>query len=192
MPQLGQSAQTPGNPAGKGFDMSESDSSLNQCLGVDRKKHMTFVRVLLRVRLFVVKGCLFDGLPHPVEALGGGAQAELSPGVEAVGAGTQSGLQLLESDVSGVAADGGETPDSAGEVGVSFPTGYTGGEEQAAPLLGPDTVGVWSRGEPPLLVAAATTVSVVKEGSVPRVCVTPLLAKAGVDSKEAEGRAGCV
>ncbi len=127
-----------------------------------------------------------------MEALGGGAQAELSPGVEAVGASTQSGLHLLESDVSGVAADGGETPDSAGEVGVSFPTGYIGGEEQAGPLLGPDTVGVWSRGEPPLLVAAATAVSVVKEGSVPRVCVTPLLAKAGVDSKEAEGRPGCV
>ncbi len=34
---------------------------------------------------------LFGGLPHPAEPLGGGAHVELSPGMEVVGAGTQSG-----------------------------------------------------------------------------------------------------
>ncbi len=87
--------------------------------------------------------------------------------------------------VSGVTAEGGETPDSAGKAEVSSFTGCTGGGEQAAPLPRPDTVGFCSRGEPPVLAAAATAVNVVKKGSVPRVCVSPLLAKAGVDGKEA-------
>ncbi len=40
-----------------------------------------------------------------------------------------------------------------------------------------------------MLAAASTVVSVSKEGSTSRVCATPLLAKAGVDGKESEGRA---
>ncbi len=51
-------------------------------------------------------GCIFDDLPHPVDPLGGGTQAKLSPGVETMGAGTQSGPQLVVSGVSGIAAEG--------------------------------------------------------------------------------------
>ncbi len=93
------------------------------------------------------------------------------------------------SGLSGVAAEGGETPDFAGEAGVSFPAGWcTGGGEQVAPLPGPDTLVVSSRGEPPVLAAVFTTVSVIKLASVPHLCVSPLLVKAGVDGKEVEGR----
>ncbi len=116
---------------------------------------------------------MFDGLPHPVEPLKGGTQAELSPGVEAVGDSTQSGPQLVVSGVSGVAAEGGETPDSAEEVGVSSPVGCTGGREEVGPLPGLDMEGVCLRGEPPVFAAAATTVTVVREGAVPYVCVAP-------------------
>ncbi len=38
-----------------------------------------------------------------------------------------------------------------------------------------------------MLAAAATVVSVSKEGSVPHVCVAPLLVKAGVDDEEVMG-----
>ncbi len=64
-------------------------------------------------------GCMFDDFPHPVEPLRGGTQVELSPGVEAVGVSTQSAPQLCL--MYQVAAEGGETLDSAGEVGVSSP-----------------------------------------------------------------------
>ncbi len=51
------------------------------------------VDFLLRVREF---GCsLLDGLPYPTEPLGRDPQAELSLGVVAVGAGTQSSWLCL-------------------------------------------------------------------------------------------------
>ncbi len=81
----------------------------------------------------------------------------------------QSGSQLDVSGMLGVIAEGGETPDSAGDVLVSSTAECTGGGEQAAPLSGLDT---------------AAAVSIPKEGSVPRVCVGPLFAKkTGVDGK---------
>ncbi len=43
-----------------------------------------------------------------------------------------------------------------------------------------------------MLAAAATVVNIVKGGFAPRVCAAPLLAKAGVGGKEAEGRRACV
>ncbi len=129
-------------------------------------------------------GCLFDGLSHPAEARGGETQAGLSPGVEAVGTDTQSAPQSVVSGMLGVTAEG--TPDSAGEVEVSSSVECNGGREQAASLLGPDTVDVCSRSESPVLTAAASSVCVPKKGSVPSVCAAPLLAKVGVDGEEAE------
>ncbi len=102
--------------------------------------------------------------------------------------GIQSGPQLVVSGVSEVAAEGEEASDFAWEAGVSSSAVCTGGGKQAAPLQGPDTVAVSLHDEPPMLTAAATAVSVVREGSVPHVCVASLTAKAGVDGKEAEDR----
>ncbi len=63
-------------------------------------------------------GCLLDGLPYPAEPLGGGAEAELLPGVEAVGSFAQSAPQPVVSGVLWVTVKDGETPNSVGEVGV--------------------------------------------------------------------------
>ncbi len=82
-------------------------------------------------------GRLFDGLPYTEELLGGGTQAELSLGGEAVGTGTHP----VVSDMSRVAAEDREAPGFTGEAGVSSPVGCTRGGEQATLLLGPDTVG---------------------------------------------------
>ncbi len=95
------------------------------------------------------------------------------------------------SGVLGIASEGGEARDFARDVGVSSPTECTGGGEQAAPLPGPDTVGVCSGTKSSVLTATATAISVPKEGSVPQDRVAPLLAKAGEDGEEAESGGDC-
>ncbi len=50
---------------------------------------------------------LFTGLPQPAEHPGGGAQAKSSPGLEALGTGTQSEQQLGVSGMLGVNTEGG-------------------------------------------------------------------------------------
>ncbi len=69
-----------------------------------------------------------------------------------MGAGTQSGPRSGVSDMLGVIAEGGETPDSAAEVGVFSIAEYTGGREQVIPLLGQDTMAVYTHSEPPMLL----------------------------------------
>ncbi len=97
--------------ADKGFDESELGSSLSQCARADCKsaeppqEAPDFVESVAKGETRVMSlDCVFGGLPHPVETLGGGTYAELSTSVEAVGAGTQSGPQLVVSSVSGIAA----------------------------------------------------------------------------------------
>ncbi len=85
-------------------------------------------------------GRLFDGLPYTEELLGGGTQAELPLGGEAVGTGTPFGPHPVVTDMSRVAAEDREAPGFTGEAGVSSPVGCTRGGEQATLLLGPDTV----------------------------------------------------
>ncbi len=70
-------------------------------------------------------GSLFIGLLYPAEHPGSGVQAESSPGLEAMGAGTQSESQSVVYGVLGVTAESGETPNYVGEVGVSFPVECT-------------------------------------------------------------------
>ncbi len=85
---------------------SESDSCLSQCPRTDcnsaepQQRAHDFDRSVAKGEAGVMGlSCLFDGLPYLMEPLGGGSQAEFSPGLETVGAGTQSGPQ---SDVSGM------------------------------------------------------------------------------------------
>ncbi len=68
---------------------------------------------------------------------------ELSPGLKALGADPLPGV----SGVLGVIFEDVETRNSVGEVGISSPVECTGGGEQVASLLRPDTVGVSSRRE---------------------------------------------
>ncbi len=81
--------------AGEGLSESVLDLCLSQYAGADCRS----AEPLQKAPVFgesVAGGeagvmdldCLFDGLSHPMEPLRGDAQAELSPGVEAVVAGT--------------------------------------------------------------------------------------------------------
>ncbi len=75
-------------------------------------------------------------MPYPAEYLRGDSQTELSSGLEAVGASTQSESRSDVFSVLGVTTEGGESPNCAGEVGISSPAKCTRGREQATPLLG--------------------------------------------------------
>ena len=93
---------------------------------------------------------LFDGNPHSAGHPGGSTQAELLPGVEAEGPGTQSGPQSGGSSGVGVTAEEGEALTPAGGVEVSSPAECTGGGEQAAPLPGDHSTGEAFDGDSPL------------------------------------------
>ncbi len=95
MPQWGQSAQRPLLLLARLFDESESDSSLSQYAGADcriaepTQETPDFGESVGEGEAREMDlGSLFDSLPHPAELLGGDAEAELSPGVEAVVTGT--------------------------------------------------------------------------------------------------------
>lgn len=103
-----------------------------------------------------------------------------------MGTGIQSMLYPVVSGVLGVTAEGEETPNSGGEMGVSSPVEGTEDGKQATLLPGSDTVGACSCSELLLLAAVATAVNVPKEGFAPHVCAASLLAMAVVDGKEAE------
>ncbi len=107
----------------------------------------------------------FSGLPHPAEHPGDVAQAESSLVLETVGACSQSEPHSGVSGMLGITAEGGETPNSAGKIGVFSLVECAGGGKQAAALLVPDPVGISSRSEPSLLIANVTATSVPREGS---------------------------
>ncbi len=83
--------------ADKGLGESELDSSLSHYTGADctteepPQEAYNFADSVAEDEAGVLGlDSLSDGLSHPAEPLVGGAQAELSLGVEAVGAGTRS------------------------------------------------------------------------------------------------------
>ncbi len=97
--------------AGQGFDELESDSPSIQCAGADcgsaepPQKSSDFVKSVVKDEAGVMSlGCVFDGLPNPVECLRGDTQGKLSTGRYSV---LSSDPQLVVSGVSGVAAEGG-------------------------------------------------------------------------------------
>ncbi len=100
MPQWGQSGQRSVPLLTRSFNEPGLDSSLIQCDGASCKTAETpqktpdFVESDVKGEAGVMSlGCLFDGLPHPAELLGGGIQEELAPGIETVCTDTQFGFQ---------------------------------------------------------------------------------------------------